>query len=260
MRAEVAAVFLLALSGCELKDSARSADPNAPRWVAAGLGRCTALTPTDRQTVIAACEQGAVEVGADGRVVTLHDSMVDHVAVDKKSLWVKLPDQLLRGPLPQPGRSFTPRKSLELGTVDDLLVVPGSPLIVATPGTLVHVSAGATASRWRKVPVPMHQLAAGPDGEIFAVSHDAVYAVEKRQFRQVIGGLDDVAAAVSLASGKLVVASGQPARLGTVTDQGYAPSKVEIEGLTDLVVMSNEDGPALWFTTSDGSVGYTAIP
>jgi len=246
--------------GCGPSDRSKSAEDGSLRWVAAGLGRCNALVATQRSTVIAACEQGAVEVGADAAVTTLHASMVDHVALDQNSLWVKLSDQLLRGPLPRPGQAFTAHKSLELGTIDDLLAVPGHPLVVATPGTLLKVSPEATASRWRKVPVPMRQLTLGPSSEIYAVSNEAIFAVELHQFRQVIGGLDAVAAATTSSDGTLLVASGQPARIGRLDAEGYAPTDLRIEGVTDLTVLTSAEGASLWFTTADGSIGYTAVP
>ena len=261
MRVEGATALLLATSACGLNTP--KVETPTIHWVAAGLGRCTSLTPAARpgtESVIAACERGAVEVSSDAKVTTIHPTMVDHVALSSNQLWLKLPDRLLKGQLPAPGEVFSAQHSLRLSTIDDMLAVPGSPLVVATPGTLVHVSADAVAARWRKVPVPLHQLTAGPGGEIWAVSHNAVHAVERRQFRQVVGGLSAVAAAAALPSGGLVVASGTPAQLSTISDGRFTPSGVFIEGLTDLTATPGGTAPRLWLTTADGSVGYTTVP
>ena len=255
------ALLLATTSACGLN----TPQPEAAtvHWLAGGLGRCTSLIPAarpDTESVIAACDRGAVEVSSDAKVTTIHPTMVDHVALSGDQLWLKLPDRLLQGQLPAPGQTFETQHSLRLSTIDDILAVPGSPLVVATPGTLVHVSTDAVAARWRKVPVPMHQLTAGPDGEIWAVSHDAIHAVERRKFRQVVGGLSSVAAAAVLPSGSIVVASGSPAQLSTISDGRFTPSGVFIEGLTDLAAIPGDPAPRLWFTTSDGSIGYTTAP
>ncbi len=69
-----------------------------------------------------------------------------------------------------------------------------------------------------------------------------------------------MAAATTADDGTLWVASGQPARVGRVDADGYSTTDLRIEGVTDLVVLPSNEGPTLWFTTLDGSIGYAAVP
>ena len=264
MRSELlaaGALSVLAAGGCSLKGSEPAQPVSSVSWVAAGMGHCHALSSSPRQTVLAACDRGVVETGVDGRTHTLHPTLSHDVSVRAGRLWVKLPDTLLWGSLPMQQTVFASTKRTSLGTVDDMLATPDGQLVVATPGSLVRVDPETgTINRFRKVPVPMEKLALDANGGILAVARDAVYAVEARKFRMVVGGLTDVQSAVTLPDGRLVVASGKPATLGVLDAGQFTPTDVRIEGLTDLVVHDPGSGPELWFTTNDGSIGRAPLP
>jgi|GEM_PF-6892260 len=266
MRADIIVAVATALGGCSLKDGNQARPVTSVSWVAAGMGHCHALSSTPRGTVVAACDRGVVETGVDGQTHTLHPTLSHDISTHAGMLWVKLPDTLLWGKLPQAGTVFASTKRQSLGTIDDMLTTPDGRLVVATPGTLVRVSPDTgTISRFRKVPVPMEKLALGApasDGSstLLAIARDAVYAVEKTRFRMEVGGLSDVQAAVTLPDGRLVVASGSPTTLGVLNGSEFAPTQTRIEGLTDLVVHNPGSGPELWFTTNDGSIGRAPLP
>jgi hypothetical protein len=266
-RVSATACILAVSTACETKPLQKEASPPTAgvTWVAAGMQHCHALTPTPRQTVIAACDTGIIETDASGKSHTLHPTLSHDVSLNAGRLWVKLPDMLLWGDLPRAGTIFASTKRIKLGTIDDLVSTPDGWSVVATPGTFVRVSPDGTINRFRKVPVPIEKLSlGGPDAtgapEILALAKDAVYAVEKKQFRMVLGGLVDLRAAVTLADGRLVVASGRPTSIGVLQDGSFRHTSTVIEGLTDLTTLSTGSGEELWFTTRDGSVGRAPIP